>query len=557
MTSELKSMLGENYAEQAPLPSQNHQKELERRTRDYIKRQTGLKRELIKLIGGVPSIVERSNYKIKKKSNWVWSKFSNPSRKDHLQLEHWQRKEDVGKDYDTTLNTKVEIVEFTKEEYDKLIKPNDRNWNYEQTMYLWDLIKQYQLKFVVIFDRFDEQTYGERTVESLKDRYYSVARTILEHRKLFDHPIIKSGYNYEQEIKRRTYLEKTMNKSFAELKEENNLMEMAENLNKKIEKNENFEKALNQKLSELPPLNQNNLQPNAMNIDEGENTINSFSENKLMINNIENENPNNKKIEPFGEGNNNGQTFEDFLKDNITRNDSFVYLRSQKLKHNLPVSEKIQERVDNYMKEFNIPEKLIPTAKVEMAYDNLRNNVILYTSLKKYLDKKEKEYAFLQKKFQEYQAKLSQQNPNQMGMPLHPQQARSAPRSDKNITQIKNVNTRIAIPDPKDQDLASNAQNKNAQNINNNHVQNLNIINVNDPSAINQPNNELKNNGNNNNANINNEKQDSKQAGHKEKRKRIPGTPKARKRKSANEEDAPEEEKEQKSNSKKKKKGTK
>jgi predicted transcriptional regulator len=63
-------------------------------------------------------------------------------------------------------------------------------------------------------------------------------------------------------------------------------MEMAENLNKKIEKNENFEKALNQKLSELPPLNQNNLQPNAMNIDEGENTINSFSENKLMINNI-------------------------------------------------------------------------------------------------------------------------------------------------------------------------------------------------------------------------------------------------------------------------------
>ena len=559
MTSELKSMLGENYAEQAPLPSQNHQKELERRTRDYIKRQTGLKRELIKLIGGVPSIVERSNIKIKKKSNWVWSKFSNPSRVDRLQLEHWQRKEDVGKDYDTTFNTKVEIVEFTKEEYDKLIKPNDRNWNYEQTMYLWDLIKQYQLKFVVIFDRFDEQTYGERTVESLKDRYYSVARTILEHRKLFDHPIIKSGYNYEQEIKRRTYLEKTMNKSFAELKEENYLMEMAENLNKKIEKNENFEKVLNQKLSELPPVNQNNLQQNAMSIDEGENSINNFSENKLL-NNIENEN---KKIESFGESNNNGQTFEDFLKDNITRNDSFVYLRSQKLKHNLPVSEKIQERVDNYMKEFNIPQKLIPTAKVEMAYDNLRNNVILYTSLKKYLDKKEKEYAFLQKKYQEYQAKLSQQNPNQMGIPPHPQQARSVQRPDKNFTQIKNPNARLILSDPKEQDLSSNTQNKNVPNINNNHVQNLNIIKVNDSStmnnAINQQNNELKNNGNNNNTNINinNEQQDSKPAGHKEKRKRIPGTPKARKRKSANEEDAPEEEKEQKSNSKKKKKGTK
>ena len=59
MTSELKSMLGENYADQAPLPSLNsQQKELERKTRDFIKRQNNLKRELIKLIGGVPSIVE-------------------------------------------------------------------------------------------------------------------------------------------------------------------------------------------------------------------------------------------------------------------------------------------------------------------------------------------------------------------------------------------------------------------------------------------------------------------------------------------------------------------
>jgi DNA methyltransferase 1-associated protein 1 len=555
MTSELKSMIGENYAEQPSIPTQNHQKELQRKTKDYIKRQTGLKRELIKLIGGVPSIVERSTHKVVKRSNWVWSKFSNPSRKDKLQLEHWQRKEDVGKEYDTSYNRSIEIVEFTKDEYDKLIKPNDRNWNYEQTMYLWDLIKQYQLKFVIIFDRFDEKTYGERTVESLKDRYYSVARTILEHRRLFDHPIIKSGYNYEQEIKRRTYLEKTMNKSFAELKEENYIMEMAENLNKKMEKNENFEKVLNQKLSELPPVNQNNLQQNAMSIDEGENSINNFSENKLL-NNIENEN---KKIESFGESNNNGQTFEDFLKDNITRNDSFVYLRSQKLKHNLPVSEKIQERVDNYMKEFNIPEKLIPTAKVEMAYDNLRNNVILYTSLKKYLDKKQKEYDFLQKKYQEYQQKNLQLNPNQVSMGAHPQSNRNVPRSDKNIPQIRSGVGRPLPPPEHKEDVPIIIPNKNMQNINNISQ----VIKGNDLVAINnqiiQPNVDLKNNSiNASNVNTNNEQQDSKQPGHKEKKKRMPGTPKARKRKNANDEDAPaEEEKEPKSNSKKKKKGTK
>ena len=542
MTSELKSMLGENYADQPVIPSQNSQKDLERRKKDYMKKQTGLKRELCKLIDGFPSIVEKSNVKVCKKSNWVWSKFSNPSRSDKLQLEHWQRKEDVGKEYNTQYNTSVEIVEFTKDEYDKLIKPNDRNWNFEQTMYLWDLLKQYDLRFVVVYDRFDENTYGERTVESLKDRYYSVARIILEHRRLFDHPIIKSGYNYEQEIKRRNYLEKTMNKSFAELKEENYLMELAENLNKKMEKNENFEKALKQKLNELPTISNN--QNNLMNIEEGGDNI----QEKM-------------NVEPFGETNN-GQTFEEFIKNNITRNDSFIYLRSQKLKRNLPVSEKIQERVDNYMKEFNIPQKLIPTAKVEMAYDNLRNNVILYTTLKKYLDKKEKELAFLQKQYQDYQTKKNPQgNPNPI--PIQPHQAlRSLPKNDKNINQHKLPIARPLPSDIKEMELPLNSQNKNNLNRNNQNIQEINNIISNEVSngnnIINKTNNDLKNNSTNVSVvNNTNEQQDNKQGGHKEKKKRITGTPKAKKRKNANEDDIIDEEKEQKSNSKKKKKGTK
>ena len=553
MTSELKSMLGENYADQPPIPSQNlQQKELERKKRDYIKKQNNLKRELIKLIGGVPSIVERSNNKGSKKQNWVWCKFKNVGRSDGFELEHWTRKEDAGKDYNLECNN-VEIIEFTKDEYDKLIKPNDRNWNYEQTMYLWDLLKQYELKFTIVYDRFDENTYGERTVESLKDRYYSVARIILEHRRIFDHPIIKSGYNYEQEIKRRTYLEKTMNKSFAELKEENYIMELAENLEKKIEKNENVEKALHQKLSEIPNINNNNQ----MIIDEGENSINTLSNNNLQ----ENINLNNKiNVEPFGESNN-GQTFEDFIKNNVTRNDSFVYLRSQKLKHNLPVSEKIQERVNNYMKEFNIPQKLIPTAKVEMAYDNLRNNVILYTSLRKYLDKKEKEYAFLQKKFQDFQMKKQpQMSQNQMGIPSHSQSLRNNQRSDKSLPQNKNFNQRAEI---KEQEIPSNTQNKNIQLINNNHNVNNNTQKVEEAplinNAANQTNIDLKNTNSNSSAiNTNNEQQENKQNGHKEKKgKRNQGTPKIRKRKNANDDEAPDEEKEPKSNSKKKKKGTK
>ena len=556
MTSELKSMLGENYAEQAPSPSINYKKELEKKNKDYLKKQTGLKREVYKLVGGAPSIVERNSIKVHKKSNWVWAKFTNPARNDKLKLEHWQRKEDVGSYYDfAKYNTTCEVVEFTKEEYDKLIKPNDRNWNYEQTMYLWDLIKQFELRFVVIKDRFDEEKYGERTVESLKDRYYSVARAILEHRRLFDHPIIKSGYNYEQEIKRRTYLEKTMNKSFAELKEENKIMELTENLNKKMEKNENFEKSLRQKLEELPSLNNNNTNfQNSMMVEEGENSINTFSENKNLNSINATQDLNKMNIEPFGEEKG-GQTFEDFIKDNITTNDSFVYLRSQKLKHNLPVSEKIQERVDNYMKEFNIPQQLIPTARVEMAYDNLRNNVILYTSLKKFLDKKEKELAFLQKKYQEYQNKKNPPiNPNINVVSNHPMPI----RTDKNINAIKSSGPRPPLPEIKKQEvLPSDTQNKNVQIINSN-IQAPNNVSVPviNNNSINQPPVDLSNNNANAvNNNVNNEQQDNKPGGHK--RKRNLGTPKTRKRKNMNDEEATEEEKEPKSNSKKKKRGNK
>jgi len=534
MTSELKSMFGENCPEQTVQPQQNIKKELEKKNKDYMKKQTGLKRELYKLIGGVHSILERNGNKNSKgASNWVWAKFSNPARTDNLKLVHWQRAEDVNKSYDfAKLNQSIDIVEFTKEEYDTLIKPNDRNWNYEQTCYLWDLIKRYELRFIVIMDRFDEEKYGERTVESLKDRYYSVARTILENRKMFDHPIIKSGYNYDQEMKRRTYLEKTMTKSFAELKEESNLFEMSENLNKKIEKNDSV---MNQNLNELKAPNfsspnQTNTQNNntiqiPMGIDDGDNSIND-SENKNNNNEANatempnsNFNPSNKiNEEAFYEVNENNLTFEDYLKYNITRNDSFVYLRSQKMKHNLPVCEKIQERVDNYMTENNLePQKLIPTAKVEMAYDNLRNNLILYTSLKKYLEKKEKEYNFLESKFKEYQ---NRKNP-QMIM--------------QNKSNLKSSN-QIEIREEED---ISSEQNPSINN---------------DDNSINSEKEEISNSSINDSAANSNPQENNKQGDQGDKRKKIHRGTKIRKRKNMNEDEAPtNEEKDQ--SSKKKKKG--
>ena len=346
---------------------------------------------------------------------------------------------------------------------------------------------------------------------------------------MFEHPIIKSGYNYEQEMKRRTYLEKTMNKTFAELREEQDLFEMNDNLNKKTENNEKLNEL---KLPTFSSENQTNANKHnntiqiPMNIDETDNVNNN------QLNIIENSNSklnhNRINIDHFSTKNENNQTFEEFIKNNITTNDSFVYLRSQKLKHNLPVSEKIQERVDNYIKEFNI-EKLIPTAKVEIAYDNLRNNIIIYTSLKKYLEKKDKEYIFLQTKLKEYQNK---KNPKNIQNIYH-RSNKSNSKSEKHLIQLNKSNIKVeSANDIKEEDIK---QDNNIQNINNSSKI------IDSPDSNNEENSIDQETINNNDDSISHDT--------KEKRKKV------RKRKHGNEEEITNEEKEQNFGFKKRKRG--
>jgi hypothetical protein len=50
----------------------------------------------------------------------------------------------------------------------------------------------------------------ERTVDEIKERYYSVARAILVHEGNMDHPIVTKPFNFEAEIRRKNELEKFM-----------------------------------------------------------------------------------------------------------------------------------------------------------------------------------------------------------------------------------------------------------------------------------------------------------------------------------------------------------
>ncbi len=97
-----------------------------------------------------------------------------------------------------------------------------------------------------------------------------------------------------------------------------------------------------------------------------------------------------------------------------------MYARSERMKLPLPISEKIQKRLDFYMNELAIPEKLVPTERVEQAYEELRRNLIIYSSLKKHQDKKLKEKENLEKIF-ETQNKNSMKKSSIIHISQHPQ----------------------------------------------------------------------------------------------------------------------------------------
>ncbi|KAF2325049.1 hypothetical protein GH714_022457 [Hevea brasiliensis] len=143
------------------------------------------------------------------KITWQWLPFTNSARKDNLQLYHWVRVVNgvppTGDYSFAKYNKSVDIVRYTDEEYEKYL--TDPTWTKEETDQLFDLCERFDLRFIIIADRFSLS----RTVEELKDRYYSVSRAILLARApssgdVSGHPLVKEPYNVSQEIDRKRAL---------------------------------------------------------------------------------------------------------------------------------------------------------------------------------------------------------------------------------------------------------------------------------------------------------------------------------------------------------------
>jgi DNA methyltransferase 1-associated protein 1 len=227
-------------------------------------------------------VKKERNFK-KAVDKWVWHGFDNPARSDHLVLHHWTKVKETEEPYPfSRFNRKIEVIRYTDEEYtivnEKLKSQAGglaivTDWSKEETDHLFDLCEQFSLRFIVIADRFglstftpypgpsdsplkkreakaaekEEKKYApkfhERTVDEIKDRYYSVARAVLELRGLSDHPLLKKPpFSYEQEVKRKCNNEKLFMRTKEQHEKEKTFVAELKKLESRIKKEEKEER---------------------------------------------------------------------------------------------------------------------------------------------------------------------------------------------------------------------------------------------------------------------------------------------------------------------------
>ncbi|KAJ9657579.1 swr complex subunit [Neophaeococcomyces mojaviensis] len=197
-------------------------------------RLSGISREVQALMGdSVPpvQIVETPKYKSKptlasklfKVRHWEERPFQHAARTDGLVLKHWKRARAVARPTlstgdgevtgsDTPVpepqfeeefsmdrwNVKIRVPEYTDEQFEKNFKSDE--WTREETDYLMQLASDYDLRWILIADRYDPleikpaqpngnatgtevaKIYPGRDIEALKSRYYQVAAKDLELR---------------------------------------------------------------------------------------------------------------------------------------------------------------------------------------------------------------------------------------------------------------------------------------------------------------------------------------------------------------------------------------
>ncbi|KAG5648906.1 hypothetical protein DXG03_000255 [Asterophora parasitica] len=195
----------------------------------------GISRELYSLIGpSAPSLVTLSKPRLKQKPNlgggskvkWECRAFKNPGRQDSLELRHWVRAstaEDAEYPF-AKYNVPSNVFTYSQDEYTRFLE--DKEWTKEETDYLFSVARDYDVRWFVVHDRYNYIGGVPRSIDDLKDRYYSVCRKLVRNRPWAGDETSKAQtiasylFDKEREITRKKYIVSLENRTPEQIAEE-------------------------------------------------------------------------------------------------------------------------------------------------------------------------------------------------------------------------------------------------------------------------------------------------------------------------------------------------
>eukprot|EP00795_Rhopilema_esculentum_P004303 gene4303-20503_t len=379
----------------------NKQKRLRRTTDTVFKRPEGMHRELYALLYSdqrdpssmTPSDTGRGYKQVKAKigrskvRSWQWEAFKNPSRKDDLEMHHWRRKNDEGKAYPfAKFNKVVEIPSYTDEEYKLYLEDKKNSWTKDETDHLLDLCRRFDLRFVVINDRYDRVAFKKRSMEELKGRYYDLVGRLfkVQAQPGKEHDSEPPVFDAEHEAKRKEQLLKLYNRTPEQVEEEDMLVSEQKKIESRKKEREKKQLELNKLITaaeKKPQMSEHKVFSSGKDKKQGKKKQKRKSDQQVLE-------VKQKTTEQLA-----GIRFPE-------SKGAGSYLRSSKLKMPQSVGTKKAKAVEQLLDGLGVELYPMPTEKIVLEFNELRNDLLLLYELKQALGNCEFELQTLKHKFE-------------------------------------------------------------------------------------------------------------------------------------------------------------
>ncbi|XP_066584422.1 DNA methyltransferase 1-associated protein 1 isoform X2 [Prorops nasuta] len=313
---------------------------------------------------------------MKKVRPWKWTPFTNPARTDDAIFHHWRRVADAGKEYPfAKFNKKVPIPTYTNAEYVQHLVTS--GWTRAETDHLFDLCRRFDLRFIVIRDRWDKAKYPTvRSVEDLKERYYQVCAALTKAKSHNDKVYV---FDAEHEKRRKEQLKKLFERTPKQVEEEQTLLTEL----RKIEQRKKERDRKTQDLQKLITAADHQADPRKNERKSSKkNTTTSRRLNKTDTAHISQ-----KIVESAG------IKFPDFK-------NSGVSLRSQRIKLPNNLGQKKMKGIEQMLNELNLELNPSPTEQICQQFNELRSDIVLHYELKSALSTCDYELQALRHQFE-------------------------------------------------------------------------------------------------------------------------------------------------------------